>query len=130
MLESEFQGKLVRMLEKRGAMVLNVHGHMMQKAGYPDLHVAHWKFTGWIELKRDSGKVKTIQRVIVNDLRARGVIAFVLRYDNTDGTVQVDGLPSICMKWNEICKENVVESLIDLWARLRLHEAGASSPSQ
>lgn len=59
MRESEFQRMLIEMLEADGATVLNVHGHGMQAAGWPDLQVYSRRWTGHLELK-----VKRVSRQV------------------------------------------------------------------
>ncbi len=117
--ENKFQTRLVGMLEKRGAKVLNIHGHMMQKSGWPDLFISHWDFTGWIELKVEEREVKTHQKLVIKDLRLRGTVAFVLRYEHDDETLQLDEVPGLCWRAGDITKENVIETLNVMLAELK-----------
>jgi hypothetical protein len=75
-------------LENCGAWVFNVHGHAMQRAGVPDLYVAHRKFHGWLELKVDNNSCSTLQKIVLRDLNARGVAAYVLRMKKGKTTLE------------------------------------------
>ena len=79
MLERTFQHYVKDGLTAVGAWVFNVHGHVMQKRGVPDLYIAHPLWTGWIELKYESRELQTIQRAHLNSLLMLTVPAFVLR---------------------------------------------------
>lgn len=79
MNESKFQKMVIRSLKDTGAMTFNVHGHAMQAAGWPDIYVAHPKWQGWIELKV-TARLRDLQVVRIEDLLARDVNAFVLRW--------------------------------------------------
>ena len=46
-----FQSKVIEQLESQTAFVMNFHGHMMQKSGWPDLEVLHRRWSGFLELK-------------------------------------------------------------------------------
>lgn len=118
MKENKFQTRLVEMLRSRGAKVLNVHGHMLQQAGWPDLFISHWDFTGWIELKVDDRPASTLQKICVKDLRLRRTKAFFLRYDNSDQTVSLDEVKTLCWKFSAFSKENVIETLNFMWEQV------------
>lgn len=77
--ESHFQSEVKRALESQGAEVLNLHGHAMQAAGWPDLYVAHWAWEGWLELKSGAEKLTSAQAHKLKVLDQRQVAAFVLR---------------------------------------------------
>ncbi len=87
--ETSFQKKLVYLLRGRGAMVLNVHGHGMQGAGWPDLYVLHNLWTGWIELKVGKREVTALQGIKIRDIRKRGENALILRLHD-DGVIQLE----------------------------------------
>lgn len=87
MKESDFQKALTARLKKVGALVFNVHGHGFQEAGWPDLQVYHWVWTGHLELKVNH-KVSTLQRIKIRELKKRGASAFVLRCDGSNVFVE------------------------------------------
>lgn len=91
--ETSFQKKLVWILRGRGAMVLNCHGHGMQAAGWPDLYVAHHRWTGWIELKVGKREVTASQGIKIRELRKRGVDAVILRLDE-EGVITAENTAS------------------------------------
>ena len=78
-LERIYQHDLVTCFRSIGTLVLNLHGHMMQAPGWPDLYVAHWKWAGWLELKTEKDEPTTLQAQVIRDLKRRGVPAFVAR---------------------------------------------------
>jgi hypothetical protein len=78
-LESKFQSECVKAWESIGGLCFNVHGHGMQKAGWPDLQLYHLKWTGQLELKVGDNKPSEIQKIVIRDLRARKTPAFVFR---------------------------------------------------
>jgi len=80
--ESEFQSALKDQLEVPcGAVVLNVHGHAMQQAGWPDLHVVHPFWIGWLELKMDSGWLSKKQQAVCDQLwETRATSVYVVRF--------------------------------------------------
>lgn len=77
--ESGFQSQLTRSLERAGALVLNIHGHRMQKAGWADLQIYSVVFTGHLELKVRNRKATPLQSEIGRRLSKRGFPWFVLR---------------------------------------------------
>jgi hypothetical protein len=79
-LESDFSKKVVTALESVGALMLNIHGHRMQKGGIPDLWCCHPKWTGWTELKCEDRKPTKLQVNMMKDMLRRGTPAFVVRY--------------------------------------------------
>jgi hypothetical protein len=78
--ETLFSRKLTKKLEASGAIVFNVHGHAMQKSGFPDLLIFHPIWTGGLELKIGSVKLPLLQQVIIDKLIRVGFSCFVVRY--------------------------------------------------
>lgn len=81
--------------EEKGAIVLNIHGHLYQVAGIADLYICHWKWIGWVELKCGSNKLSAIQKKFLKDVYARGSPYAVLRlcqdpYRNVDYVILED----------------------------------------
>lgn len=79
MTESTYVRRLKRDLEREGAFVLKIRPGNGQRAGVPDLYVAHADFHGWIEAKWVNGRVTEVQRSVIEMIRARGVPVVVLR---------------------------------------------------
>lgn len=81
MLERDFQRKITNRFKDLGWETFKIHGHAMQRSGWPDMFVCgHGLGTGvWIELKTDNGTVSTLQQVIITRMRQRGVPVVVLR---------------------------------------------------
>jgi len=71
MKEKDFQAKIQSGLKIANAMVLNIHGHAMQAAGWPDLYVCHWRWKGWIELKVGTRQATPLQRIKLRELSIR-----------------------------------------------------------
>jgi hypothetical protein len=90
--ETVLSGDLIKVLELHGAWTFNVHGHVFQKRGVPDLYVAHPFWTGWLELKVEDREVKELQRIQMEKLLGNGVPAFVLRLRRGDGDWGEPGL--------------------------------------
>jgi hypothetical protein len=61
------------------AFIFNIHGHEMQRAGLPDLHITSAIWTGYIELKRDKRKPTKLQEMIMRRIIACRGKAFVVR---------------------------------------------------
>lgn len=81
MRESKFQKDLVDRLEKFNAEVFHVHGQSVyQESGWPDLYVAHSKWTGWLELKVWPNKLDQIQELTLKKLAHHGVQAWCATY--------------------------------------------------
>ena len=70
---------LCRKLEKHGAMTFAVVAQMHQAPGWPDRFIAY-EGGIWVEFKGPKTKVSTLQRIIMQRLRERGVSAIVLRF--------------------------------------------------
>jgi len=87
MLESDFGKQIVTAIEGSGGVAFKVHGHAMQKSGWPDLQVYGKKWTGHIELKVND-ETSNIQKLVICDLLARGTPALVLRW--VSGCVQAE----------------------------------------
>lgn len=94
MLERYFQSKLIDSLKRRGAMVLNLHGHEMMASGWPDLYVSHPIWRGWLELKTERGRLSTLQEMRLKDLAARRDYGYVVRY--VDGVTSIDEDVELC----------------------------------
>jgi len=85
-----FQSKVIEQLESQAAFVINIHGHMMQKAGLPDLQVIHRRWDGFLELKVGPQRLKKnqpsdIQYDIAAKIKARGMPVYVLRCVEVEG---------------------------------------------
>lgn len=87
MLESEFCADVIAALEGAAALTFKVHGHGMQKAGWPDLQVYSSRWTGHIELKVNE-PCSRIQQLVMRDLLIRGTPALILRW--IGGAVQAE----------------------------------------
>lgn len=79
MRENKFQKLVKKELEKKAAFIINLHGHLMQRSGLPDLEVIHSKWHGFLELKVEDNKASDIQRSVAARIAKRGVPIYVLR---------------------------------------------------
>jgi hypothetical protein len=95
MKESAFQHKVKRRLYEQGAWIFNIHGHDMQMAGVPDLHVVSREWYGYIELKCRNNKLSRIQKAVMIDLLRRWYPVVVLR---DDGTIENE-LGQVIYQW-------------------------------
>lgn len=87
--ESAFTAWLSDCLEACGTDVQVIAGGIYQQSGYPDRRIACLHVNAAIELKMDNRKVTDIQRKRIRDLVNRGDSAFVLRYLNQNGYLQI-----------------------------------------
>ncbi len=76
---TDFQKQVTNMLKTKGAWILNVHGHMMQKVGIPDFQCIHRRWSGFIEIKTGKGQCSLIQKKVIRELKDRYYPALVLR---------------------------------------------------
>lgn len=83
--EKDFQQKVIKYLELRGAYVVKYWGGgMFTRAGVPDLLVAYkGKFIG-VELKAEKGVVSDLQTYNIEEIKRAGGIALVLRPSGFD----------------------------------------------
>lgn len=77
--ESAFKKLINDKLAAGGALVFNVHGHLMQKSGWPDTQIYHARFTGHIEYKENDRRLEALQRRVIRELCVRGAKVVVLR---------------------------------------------------
>lgn len=73
--------KLCRALEKQGAITYPLIAGKKTPIGWPDRFVAHAKWSGFLEMKARGGRIGEAQAQRIQQLRDRGVAAFVLRFD-------------------------------------------------
>ena len=77
--ESEFNREWSAWLEAAGAKVLPLVGSTYQPAGWPDRHVSHRAFVGWVEGKKDDRQLTAAQRIVCKELCERGDPALELK---------------------------------------------------
>lgn len=79
--ENDTTAKLTTALERScNVIVFKVHGHAMQKPGWPDFYIACPTFQGWIEAKGPTTVLRPLQVITIKRLKEKGVNVFVLRY--------------------------------------------------
>lgn len=78
--ETAFSQWVCRRLRETGAMILNIHGHSMQQAGWPDLYVSCREYHGFLELKHEKGQLSKLQERTLEGLWKRGDSIGVLLY--------------------------------------------------
>lgn len=96
----EFQPAMMKKLQGSGggAKVFNVHGHAMQKSGWPDLQVYSPHLPNnmiHMELKCRDNTASDLQAYTIDELRLRGTHAWVVRavgmdlaFEDQDGDVE------------------------------------------
>jgi len=131
MLESDFTAQVTDALEGIGAICFKVHGHAMQKAGWPDLQVYLPRWTGHIELKVDTD-CSTLQKIVIGDLLQRGTPALVLRW--IAGAVQAEDTDMQALghipadQWRRTAtRSQAIISLLEM-ATLHMRETGRLRP--
>lgn len=97
MTETELSKKLCRALNERARTVIfKVHGHAMQRQGWPDLYLSCPQWRGWLETKAANGKLNHYQKLVIAELLDAGDRVHVLRFvtdkhfviESLDGTVE------------------------------------------
>ena len=86
--ETKFSDQLCKVLKSKCAWILNVHGHMLQKSGVPDLQVIHRRWHGFLELKMNKNGASPKQKSVAAAIELRNVPVFVFRcvaFDNCAG---------------------------------------------
>lgn len=79
--ETAFSKFLQKLAQDCGFIDFNVHGHARQRSGWPDLEIYMFLSRSiLLELKFNKGKLSALQKITIEDLRARGHICGVLRY--------------------------------------------------
>lgn len=131
MLETDFTAQLVEALEGAGALTFKVHGHGMQKAGWPDLQVYCSRWTGHIEVKVNE-VCSNIQKIVISDLLQRGTPALVLRW--VAGAVQAETQEMVALghipadQWKRVPQRSAaIVNLLEL-ATLHMRETGQLRP--
>lgn len=112
MNESELTRKLCDKLTKAGAICISIVGQGMQQSGLPDRYVAHLKWQGWFEAKRDWKELTGLQKHNLARLSSRGVNAVVVRF--IDGNIQFhtsNDQPVTALSWSADGQE-IIEALI------------------
>lgn len=79
--ETAFVNRLRESLHAAGAVTFKTHGDPYTRAGWPDLWVGHWRFSGWIEAKAGDGTLTPLQVATLRKLQRAGVPAFLLHED-------------------------------------------------
>lgn len=87
--ESDFTKMLCERIKRAGGHVMPMVGSNMQPSGYPDRYIAHPRFTGWLEMKKDDRQLTGEQRGCMVRLVARGVPAFTVRWHSKIDLVSI-----------------------------------------
>lgn len=90
-----------------GALVFNVHGHLFQQSGWPDLQVYHPIWTGHLELKVRDNPAEPLQRSVINALRARKTKAYVMRLWESGKVTVEDADWNILMSFEREVKDGL-----------------------
>lgn len=90
MKESSYRSKICTELRKLGCIVIPIVGTAAGGSGYPDTMILTKKLDFFIEFKGPTTKIRPIQRVVLEKIRKKGSVAYVLRSPglllNPDGT--------------------------------------------
>jgi len=116
MKENQFQKKVTKQLEKQAAFIINLHGHLMQKSGLPDLQILHTRWDGFLELKVGKNKASVLQRVIAAKIELRGTPVYVLRCVEVDAAnLGINGAYGIYYDYTiENFEGKIIETFDDL----------------
>lgn len=80
MKETDLTRELCKMLERAGAVVFACVGAGFQGRGWPDRHIDHKLWSGWIEFKKDQGALRPMQRVKLESIWKAGGSALIARF--------------------------------------------------
>lgn len=79
MNESSLTKSLCKTLTGQGALIFAIVGGPIQETGWPDRHISHLKWTGWLEFKLRT-HLSLKQKIIIRELNRRGDSAFMVRF--------------------------------------------------
>ena len=91
MTEREWEGYLIRHLNKAGALVFSVSStakRRNQAVDWPDLYICSRKWTGWLELKTGDRPLTKGQEKRLMQIENEGVRAYILRFK--DGMYRIE----------------------------------------
>ena len=112
--ESAFTRWFCDILTKHNAKVVAFVGSTMQATGITDRYICHNKFRGWVEFKKDKGKLSVGQRLFMQGLQDRGDNCGVVRYLSKEQTIQfetIDGDKLFVINLIEVYSDLVLEGL-------------------
>ena len=112
--ESAFTRFFCDTLTKHNAKVVAFVGSTMQATGITDRYICHNKFRGWVEFKKDKGKLSVGQRLFMQGLQDRGDTCGVVRYLSKEQTIQfetIDGDKLFVINLIEVYSDLVLEGL-------------------
>ena len=78
--ESAFTRWFCDLIESHNGVTIAFVGSTRQGSSLPDRYICHKDFRGWIEFKKDKGKLSVGQRLLLTGLKARGDTCGVVRY--------------------------------------------------
>lgn len=114
MKETEFQSDFIALLKGCNCEIFNVHGHMMQAPGWPDLYVAHPHCQCWLELKVGNNTCSKDQAYRIKRLVERRVLAAVVTLVGDKVVVhdpyKID--EGFCVLWTNLFPTNVISFLM------------------
>jgi len=90
--ESAFTRWFCDILTKHNAKVIAFVGSTMQRSGLPDRYICHNKFRGWVEFKKDKGKLTVGQRLFMQGLQDRGDNCGVVRYLSKERVIRFESI--------------------------------------
>ena len=112
--ESAFTRFFCDILTKHNAKVIAFVGSTMQATGITDRYICHNKFRGWVEFKKDKGKLSVGQRLFMQGLQDRGDNCGVVRYLSAENCVRfesIDGERLFVINLIEVYSDLVLEGL-------------------
>lgn len=84
-LEREWRGKICQQMRECNAMVFAIVPSIYMEPGWPDVHVHHAYWRGWIEFKGAETLLTEKQRVVIRELNKRhSGSAFIARHSGNE----------------------------------------------
>ena len=90
--ESAFTRWFCDILTKHNAKIVAFVGSTMQATGITDRYICHNKFRGWVEFKKDKGKLSVGQRLFMQGLQDRGDTCGVVRYWSAENSITIENI--------------------------------------
>jgi len=90
--ESAFTRWFCDILTKHNAKVVAFVGSTMQATGITDRYICHVMFRGWVEFKKDKGKLTVGQRLFMQGLQDRGDNCGVVRYWSAENSITIENI--------------------------------------
>lgn len=112
--ETKFSERLCKVLESQCAFIINMHGHLFQRSGIPDLQILHRRWDGFLELKVGENKPSDLQEKVAKKIQDRGTSCYVFREVITNDLLGKISYQLEDFQGKIITKVNSLDKLLDV----------------